>query len=84
MLMGMSGREALERMSVWMLALAVYLVGFALYDFELLSPNALTLIFEVTVCLSIPLFVLHNLAINRKKRRALGRRHAQEEIGNTG
>jgi hypothetical protein len=67
MLGGISGRELLRRMSVWLLSLVVYVVGFILYDCSLLSAERLTRMFKITVCLTIPFFLLHQWILHRKK-----------------
>jgi hypothetical protein len=68
MLGRISGRELLVRMSVWLLFLVVYVVGFVLYDCSLLSANGLTRMFEITACTTIPIFLLHQWILNQKKK----------------
>jgi hypothetical protein len=58
----------LVRMSVWLLSLVVYAVGFVLYNCSLLSPNGLGRMFKITAYTTIPIWLLHQLILNRKKK----------------
>lgn len=68
MLRRISGRELLVRMTVWWLFLAALLVEFVLYDLALVSPAGFTRLIKITISLYIPLFLLHNLVLNRKRK----------------
>ncbi len=65
-----SGRELLLRMSVWLLICMIFAIGLILNSFDVLSADGLTRLFKVTAVVAIPLFVAHQLALNRKKRKS--------------
>jgi predicted permease len=61
----------LKRMSVWLVAILIYIVGFVFYDFDLLSAKSLTLLAKIVFWISLPTFLVHQWMINRKQRNAL-------------
>jgi len=57
----------LKRMLVWLIAMAVMISGLVLYDFDLLSAENLTLMTQIVIYISLPLFLVHQWVLNSKK-----------------
>ncbi len=64
-------REVLKSIVTCWLFLTALLIEFVPHNFGVLSDNGLGQAITITVCMYIPLFILHLWVLNRRKRNSL-------------